>query len=60
MAENEAHDNADSSAAIAAASNVRWWQLPFDTSTNFSLLGFFVEEYFEEPDSGKKVDLDLK
>lgn len=55
MAGNETHDNAASSSA-----DVRWWHLPFDTSTNFSLLGFVLEEYLDEPDSGKKVDMDLK
>lgn len=57
MAGNDTHDNAS---AAAPAVLDRWWHLPFDTSTNFSLLGFFIEDYLDEPASGKKVDLDLK
>ncbi len=61
MAENDTHDNPAAPASTSApAANARWWHLPFDTSTNFSLLGFIIEEYLEEPASGKKVDMDMK
>ncbi|MBI5971182.1 MAG: hypothetical protein HY884_08530 [Deltaproteobacteria bacterium] len=61
MAENDTRDNpVASTAASVGAPNARWWHLPFDASTNFSLLGFFIEDYLGEPDLGKKIDMDLK
>lgn len=36
----------------------RWWSMPFDAMTNFSLLGFFLGWIMDRND--KNVDLRLK
>ena len=36
----------------------RWWSMPFDATTNFSLLGFFLGWIMDRND--KNVDLRLK
>lgn len=50
------HNNNNSS-NTALASELRWWDLPFDTTTNFSLLGFVFGGWEGNPK--KKVDLTL-
>jgi hypothetical protein len=37
----------------------RWWEPAFDSTTNFSLLGWFWGRLEYKPDSRKKVDLTL-
>ena len=36
-----------------------WWELPFDATTNFSLLGCVVEDVFGGRVAAKKVDMAL-
>ncbi len=39
--------------------NRKWWRLPFDDTTNFSLLGYILGGLHWEGNEEKKVDLTL-
>ena len=38
----------------------KWWQMPFDGKTNFSILGWLLDKFRKGPDSKEKVDLTLE
>jgi hypothetical protein len=38
----------------------KWWRLPFDATTNFSLLGWLLYSIKKRPDSKENVDLTLE
>jgi hypothetical protein len=42
------------------ASGSKWWRLPFDATTNFSLLGWLLDKLKKRPDSKENVDLTLE
>ncbi len=42
------------------ASGSKWWRLPFDATTNFSLLGWLLDKFKKRPDSKENVDLTLE
>jgi len=42
------------------ASGSKWWLLPFDATTNFSLLGWFLDKFKKRPGSKENVDLTLE
>lgn len=53
-----AGDNNDTSSSNAAkAEEAGWWDLPFDATTNFSLIGFFFGGWEGNPK--RSVDLTL-
>ncbi len=39
--------------------NRKWWRLPFDATTNFSILGYILGGLHWEGNEEKKVDLTL-
>ncbi len=41
------------------ASGTNWWRLPFDATTNFSLLGWCLDKLKRRPDVKENVDLTL-
>jgi len=49
----------DRSEKVGVASS-KWWLLPFDATTNFSLLGWFLDKFKKGPDSKENVDLTLE
>ena len=42
------------------ASASKWWLLSFDATTNFSLLGWFLDQFIKQPDSQENVDFTLE
>ncbi|MHC4457945.1 MAG: hypothetical protein ACYS0I_12845 [Planctomycetota bacterium] len=42
------------------APDSKWRRLPFDATTNFSLLGWFLDKLKKRPDSKENVDLTLE
>lgn len=36
-----------------------WWKFPFDQTTNFSLLGYFLGRIFDRERQDKRVDMTL-
>ena len=40
--------------------DTKWWRMPFDGTTNFSLLGWLLDKLKKRPDSKENVDLTLE
>ena len=38
----------------------KWWQMPFDGKTNFSLLGWLLDKFNKKSESKENVDLTLE
>ena len=38
----------------------KWWQLPFDSTTNFSLFGWLLDKLKGHPNEKDNVDLTLE
>lgn len=61
--EHDSHAHADDAHAEPAeppdTGNRQWWRLPFDATTNFSLLGFFLGGARWESNERKRVDFKL-
>ncbi|TAN63501.1 hypothetical protein EPN18_02235 [bacterium] len=53
------HIENDNAPKISGEITEKWWKLPFDTTTNFSILGLFFGKLFDRGTSGKRVDLTL-
>ncbi|MBI5453643.1 MAG: hypothetical protein HY956_03345 [Deltaproteobacteria bacterium] len=54
-----AHDEPAQPVAPPDTGNRNWWRLPFDATTNFSLLGFFLGGSRWESNERKRVDFKL-
>lgn len=58
--DNDSHGNKEAKPPQEDAAGARrWWRLPFDPTTNFSLLGFFLGGFHWESNTRKRVDLTL-
>jgi hypothetical protein len=42
------------------SSDSKWRRLPFDATTNFSLLGWILDKFKKRPDTKESVDLTLE
>ncbi len=54
-----AHDNSSSTPQKSEEAKRFWWNLPFDATTNFSLLGFILGGLHWEGNEEKKVNFTL-
>lgn len=59
MAGHTEHVENDNAPKLSAEIIQKWWKLPFDTTSNFSILGLFFDKLFDRGSSGKRVDLSL-
>lgn len=53
------HNSVAADTLESGETNRKWWRLPFDTTTNFSLLGYILGGLHWEGNEEKKVDLTL-
>ncbi len=57
--DNDSHGSKEQAKPQEDAGSRHWWRLPFDPTTNFSLLGFLLGGFHWESNPRKRVDLTL-